>query len=215
MLLEALRYFHTYDFPILKFSMQECSFDIHNTCQHACHNHEHQHNSNSCWVCDPWADCRAAVVLSFNLLESSCILSSTQHTIALLFQCPNTIDELSAHCQILSEHNFEHLVCKHSLILVFIFCSPAHVFRYIDSLFVVHYLGWQCQQMCLLATPLKWQTFCLSPTCQKCRPDTSATFCYVSQFFGCRRRVGETCCRHTLLHVHRNQYWWGSHNIRR
>ena len=48
--------------------------------------------------------------------------------------------------------------------------------------------------------------FCLSPTCRKCRPDTSATFCYVGQFFGCRRRVGETYCRHTLLHVRRNQY---------
>ncbi len=39
--------------------------------------------------------------------------------------------------------------------------------------------------------------FCLSPTCWKCRHDTSATFCYVCQFFGCRRLVGETCCRHT------------------
>ncbi len=47
--------------------------------------------------------------------------------------------------------------------------------------------------------------FCLSPTCWKCRPDTSATFCYVSQFFGCRRRARETCCRHTLRHVRRNQ----------
>jgi hypothetical protein len=45
--------------------------------------------------------------------------------------------------------------------------------------------------------------FCLSPTCPKCRPDTLATFCYVGHFFGCRRRVGETCCRHTFLHVHR------------
>ena len=47
-------------------------------------------------------------------------------------------------------------------------------------------LGWQCRQMCLSATPLK-------------RP----TFCHVGHFFGCRRRVGETCCRHTFLHVHR------------
>jgi hypothetical protein len=48
--------------------------------------------------------------------------------------------------------------------------------------------------------------FCLSPTCRKCRPDTSATFCYVGNFFGCRGYVGETCCQHTLLRVHRNQY---------
>jgi hypothetical protein len=48
--------------------------------------------------------------------------------------------------------------------------------------------------------------FCLSPTRWKCFPDTSVTFCYVGQFFGCRRRVGETCCRHTLLHVRWNQY---------
>ena len=48
--------------------------------------------------------------------------------------------------------------------------------------------------------------FCLSPTCRKCRPDTSATFCYVGKFFGCQGYVGETCCRHTLLRVHRNQY---------
>jgi hypothetical protein len=41
--------------------------------------------------------------------------------------------------------------------------------------------------------------FCLLPTRRKCRPDSSVTFCYVGQFFGCRRRVGETCCRHTLL----------------
>jgi hypothetical protein len=27
--------------------------------------------------------------------------------------------------------------------------------------------------------------FCLSPTCRKCRLDTSATFCYVGQFLGC------------------------------
>jgi hypothetical protein len=47
--------------------------------------------------------------------------------------------------------------------------------------------------------------FCLSPTCLKCRPDTSATFCYVDQFFGCRRRVGDFHFRHTFLHVHRNQ----------
>ncbi len=40
--------------------------------------------------------------------------------------------------------------------------------------------------------------FCLSPTCRKCRPDTSATFCYVGHFFGCRRCVGETCCWHTF-----------------
>jgi hypothetical protein len=47
--------------------------------------------------------------------------------------------------------------------------------------------------------------FCLSPTCRKCCPDTSATFCYVGHFFGCRHRVGETCCRHTFLHARRNQ----------
>ncbi len=47
--------------------------------------------------------------------------------------------------------------------------------------------------------------FCLWPTCRKCRPDTSATFCYVGHFFGCRRRVSETCCRHTFLHVRMNQ----------
>jgi hypothetical protein len=47
--------------------------------------------------------------------------------------------------------------------------------------------------------------FCLSPTCRKCHPDTSATFYYVGHFFGCWRRVGETCCGHTLLHVRRNQ----------
>jgi len=47
--------------------------------------------------------------------------------------------------------------------------------------------------------------FYLSPTCQKCRPDTSVTFSCVALFFGCRRRVGETCCRHTFLHVLRNQ----------
>ena len=48
--------------------------------------------------------------------------------------------------------------------------------------------------------------FCLSPTCRKCRPNTSATFCYVGQFFRYRRRVGETYCRHTLLHARRNKY---------
>jgi hypothetical protein len=48
--------------------------------------------------------------------------------------------------------------------------------------------------------------FCLLPTCQQCRPDTSATFCYVVRFLGCRRRVGEICCQHTLLHICRNQY---------
>ncbi len=46
---------------------------------------------------------------------------------------------------------------------------------------------------------------CLSLTCQKCRPDTSATFCYVGHFLCYWHRVGETCCRHTFLHVHRNQ----------
>jgi hypothetical protein len=48
--------------------------------------------------------------------------------------------------------------------------------------------------------------FCLLLTCRHCRPNTSATFCYISQFLGCRHRVGETCYRHTLLHIRRNQY---------
>ena len=48
--------------------------------------------------------------------------------------------------------------------------------------------------------------FYLLLTCRQCQANTSAAFCYVSHFFGCGHRVGETCCRHTLLHVHRNQY---------
>jgi hypothetical protein len=37
--------------------------------------------------------------------------------------------------------------------------------------------------------------FCLSPTCHECQPNTSATFCYVGQYFGCQCRVGEFLLR--------------------
>ena len=48
--------------------------------------------------------------------------------------------------------------------------------------------------------------FSLSPTCRECQPNTLATFCYVSHFFGCRCRVGESYPRHISLHVGRNWY---------
>jgi hypothetical protein len=46
----------------------------------------------------------------------------------------------------------------------------------------------------------------LLPTCQKCRPDTSATFCYVSLFFRQQSHVGGECRQHSLLQRCRNQY---------
>jgi hypothetical protein len=49
--------------------------------------------------------------------------------------------------------------------------------------------------------------FSLSPTCRKCQPDTSATFCYISHFFGCRCCVGELYPRHTFLCVGRKWYY--------
>ncbi len=48
--------------------------------------------------------------------------------------------------------------------------------------------------------------FCLSPTCCECWLNTSATFCYVGQYFGCQCCVGEFCCWHNFLHVSRNQH---------
>ena len=47
---------------------------------------------------------------------------------------------------------------------------------------------------------------CLLPTCQKCCPGTSATFCYVSQFFSRWHRVGDHHSRHTFLDKSRNLY---------
>jgi len=48
--------------------------------------------------------------------------------------------------------------------------------------------------------------FCLSPTCWKCRPDTSATFCYVGQFLAVGvvsvRPIADT---HSYIYVG-NQY---------
>ena len=72
--------------------------------------------------------------------------------------------------------------------------------------------------------PPKNRHLCLSPTCQECRPDTSATFWYVGSFLGCLVRVSEFCLRHTFLRVIRNRIlvddllfifgrWWGSHHI--
>ena len=49
--------------------------------------------------------------------------------------------------------------------------------------------------------------FSLSPTCRKCQPDTSATFCYISHFFCCRCCVGELYPRHTFLCVGRKWYY--------
>jgi hypothetical protein len=65
---------------------------------------------------------------------------------------------------------------------------------------------------------------CLSPTCQECWPDTSATFCNAGNFFGCRGSVGEFCSQHTFQHVRRNHIlvddllyvfgrWCGAHHI--
>jgi hypothetical protein len=47
---------------------------------------------------------------------------------------------------------------------------------------------------------------CLLPTCQKCRPDTSATFCYVSLCFCRQSHVGGECHQHSLVPARRNQY---------
>ena len=102
MCLEALQDFHMYYFPIFKLAMQECSLDVHNMCQHTHSNHKCQHNPNSCWVCDWWDNFGAVVMLSFNLLKSSCVHLTTQCAIALLFNCPNAIDEFSAWWQIFS-----------------------------------------------------------------------------------------------------------------
>ena len=61
----ALQNIHVNEFPSFKLFMLECSFDvIYSMCYHACHNHECQNNLNHCF---------AVIVLSFKLLEASCI----------------------------------------------------------------------------------------------------------------------------------------------
>jgi hypothetical protein len=52
-------------------------------------------------------------------------------------------------------------------------------------------LGWQCWQMCLSATPLKRQTFLSVADMSEMLSRHAGKFCYVGQFFGCRRHVGE------------------------
>jgi hypothetical protein len=54
-------------------------------------------------------------------------------------------------------------------------------------------LGWECRDLCLSATPPpNDRHLCLLPTCQKCWPDTLATFCYVGPFFADKVVSGET-----------------------
>ncbi len=43
--------------------------------------------------------------------------------------------------------------------------------------------------------------FCLLPTCRQCRPDTSATFCYVGQFLGCQHCRWDLPPTHTLAYM--------------
>ena len=84
------------------------------------------------------------------------------------------------------------------------------------SMLILIHLGRQCRQMCLSAAPIKRQTFLsVADMSEMSSRHFGDIPCYVGHFFGCRRRVGETYCRNTHLHVRRNQYWWGSHNIQR
>ncbi len=57
--------------------------------------------------------------------------------------------------------------------------------------------------------------FRLSPTCRECQPDTLATFCYVSHFFGCQCCVGEAYPQHAFLHVGRKWCYTflGTYNV--
>ena len=66
-------------------------------------------------------------------------------------------------------------------------------------------LGWQCRQMCLSTTPLKRQTFLSVADMSEMSSRHVSEIMLCRPFFGCQRRVGKTCCRHTFLHVHRNQ----------
>jgi len=73
------------------------------------------------------------------------------------------------------------------------------------TVFTLVYLAGNVGKCFCRLHPSNDRHFCLSLTCQKCRPDTSATFCYVGHFFGCRRCVGDFHSQHTFLHARRNQ----------
>ena len=97
-----------------------------------------------------------------------------------------------------------------------VFGKPRHTFHHVFEVGIMlrdqiwHCLAWTLAGndgncVCWLH-PLNNRHLCLLLACRKCRPNMSATFSYVDEFFVCWRRVGKTCCRHTLLHERRNQF---------